>query len=71
MSFSVTSAKPEFTPATISLATSREVDIEQLFAEVEVNRRGYSPSCECGEVNILGQEYIRGQRDTPSPRFVI
>ena len=25
-----------------------------VFSEVEVNRPGYSPSRECGEVNILG-----------------
>ena len=30
------------------------VPSEQLFTEVEVNRPGYSPSRECGEVNILG-----------------
>ena len=53
MSFSVTSAKREFTPAIVSLSTCREVDIEQLFTEVEVNRPRYSPSRECGEVDIL------------------
>ena len=31
-----------------------EVNSEQLFTEVEMNRPEYSPSCECGEVNILG-----------------
>ena len=31
-----------------------EVNSEQSFTEVEVNRPGYSPSRECGEVNILG-----------------
>ena len=34
----VTSAKREFTPAIVSLSASREVDIEQFFTEVEVNR---------------------------------
>ena len=37
-----------------SLVHEPTLNIEQLFTEVEVNRPGYSPSCECGEVNILG-----------------
>ena len=27
---------------------------EQLFTKVEVNRPGYSQSCECSEVDLLG-----------------
>ena len=37
-----------------NLVGSLSLANEQLFTEVEVNRPGYSPSHECGEVNILG-----------------
>ena len=37
-----------------NLIGSLSLTNEQLFTEVEVNRPGYSPSRECGEMNILG-----------------
>ena len=44
MSFSVTSAKREFTLAIVSLSISREVDNKQLFTEAEVNILDFSPT---------------------------